>query len=237
MTLPDIKQIETYIRQQAAAMGINPDIAVQVAKSEGLADGVWQSNLNYKGDREQSYGPFQLFMGGGLGNEFQDKFGKSPADPSSWMDQVTFSLGKAKEGGWAPWHGAKRVGLDRWAGIKAGAPAARTASVGPVEGLGGNASPEAAYTLPSTPQSPSQGPGAAVEPGLWDYISGNRKAAGTAAQDLGGAMAGMDGSATPALDPRKSEMRRMGDLSQIQPTSYTRRKQPSIYDLIAQGGY
>ena len=55
MALPDIREVENYIREVAAQMGINPDVAVRVAKSEGLAPGVWQSNLKRPdGSREQS---------------------------------------------------------------------------------------------------------------------------------------------------------------------------------------
>ena len=33
--MPDIATVEAYIRQKAAQLGINPDVAVRVAKSEG----------------------------------------------------------------------------------------------------------------------------------------------------------------------------------------------------------
>ena len=61
--------IEAYIRQAAIARGIDPDIAVRVARSEGgLSDPVRQSDVVKGGVREQSYGPFQLYMAGGLGS-------------------------------------------------------------------------------------------------------------------------------------------------------------------------
>lgn len=116
----DIKQVEAYIRRAAAARGMDPDIAVRVAKSEGLAPGAWQSNFVKNGKREPSYGPFQLFMGGGLGNEFKRKTGLDPSDPSTVYQGVDFALDAAKAGGWTPWYGAAKVGVGKWDGIKGG---------------------------------------------------------------------------------------------------------------------
>ena len=116
----------SYIREAAMKRGINPDIAVQVAMSEGLkanpADG-WQSNVMRNGKREESYGPFQLYMGGGLGNEFQKATGLDPRNPGTVNSQIDFALDKARQGGWGPWNGAKAIGLDQWAGIDRNAPA------------------------------------------------------------------------------------------------------------------
>lgn len=110
----DVNFIERYIRSEAKKRGIDPDIAVRVARSEGLAPNTWQSNVrNRQGEREQSYGPFQLFRGG-LGSEFERKTGLSLEDPRNVTQQVSFALDKAKSGGWGPWHGWKgdpRAGL------------------------------------------------------------------------------------------------------------------------------
>ncbi|MEP6449303.1 MAG: hypothetical protein ABJ066_00930 [Nitratireductor sp.] len=107
----DLAELETYIRGAASRRGIDPEIAVKVAKSEGLAPGVWQSNVVKNGRRERSYGPFQLYIDGGLGNEFQKLTGKSPADPSTVFKQIDFALDKAAELGWSPWYGAAKVGV------------------------------------------------------------------------------------------------------------------------------
>lgn len=130
MAVP-LNQIEQYIRQAAQQRGIDPDTAVRVARSEGLAPGVWQSNLSKNGQREPSYGPFQLLVGGGdtgyptgMGNDFVQATGKHPSDPSTVYSQVDFALDRAKSGGWTPWYGAKNSGIDRWAGI-GGAPSGR----------------------------------------------------------------------------------------------------------------
>lgn len=109
--------IEQYIRQAAAARDINPNIAVAVAKSEGgLNDPVRQSEVVKNGVREQSYGPFQLYLGGGLGNKALQA-GIDPRDPNQWQRGVDFALDAAKQGGWGPWYGAKAIGVTGKMGI------------------------------------------------------------------------------------------------------------------------
>lgn len=114
------EELVSYIRQAAEARGIDPDVAVAVAESEGLnadpAEG-WQSTIVKDGVREPSYGPFQLYMGGGLGNEFAAQTGLDPRDPETVFRQIDFSLDKAAEGGWSPWYGARAIGLGSWEGI------------------------------------------------------------------------------------------------------------------------
>lgn len=114
----DISGTEAYIREAAVKRGIDPDIAVKVARSEGLAPGVWQSNIVKDGKREPSYGPFQLYTGGGLGNKFQRVYGKSPADPSTVNQQIDFALDEAATGGWSPWYGAAKVGVGSRDGLQ-----------------------------------------------------------------------------------------------------------------------
>lgn len=121
--------VEAYIRQAARARGIDEETAVNVAKSEGLAPGVWQSTETYNGARERSFGPFQLFMDGGLGNKFQQEYGKSPEDPSTVYDQIDFALDEAAKGGWGPWHGAKRVGIGSRDGLAGAKPIGRSGTV------------------------------------------------------------------------------------------------------------
>lgn len=120
----NVSEIEQYIRQAAAARGINPDTAVRVARSEGLSPGVWQSNYKKNGIREPSYGPFQLLVGGegtgfpaGMGNDFMRQTGLDPRDPSTVKPQIDFALNRAAKGGWTPWYGAKNSGIGRWQGI------------------------------------------------------------------------------------------------------------------------
>lgn len=101
--------LEAYIRSSAAARGIDPNIAVAVAKSEGLGHA-------YAGDQGSSYGAFQLHKGGiapggnavsGLGDTFQQQTGLDPSDPSTQRAQVDFAMDWAKTHGWGAWHGWK----------------------------------------------------------------------------------------------------------------------------------
>jgi hypothetical protein len=101
-----------------------------------------------------------------------------------------------------------------------------------------SAGPSAPYdplsSIATPAQSPSQGPGEAVTASPWDYISANRKGL----EGFGAALGDMSGGGDqePTLDPRKARMQRMTPV-EVEGSTYTRRKQPSIYDLIAQGGY
>ncbi|ORE85743.1 phage tail length tape measure family protein [Aurantimonas sp. 22II-16-19i] len=119
-----VSQMAEYIRQAAAARGIDPAIALRVARSEGLGEGIWQSNYKKNGFREPSYGPFQLLKGGpgtgfgrGLGNAFMDQTGLDPADPRNAYAGVDFALNNAAKSGWGAWYGAAKVGVGRWEGL------------------------------------------------------------------------------------------------------------------------
>jgi len=111
---------EAYIVESAKRQGIDPKIALAVARSEGLGG-------PYAGDRGSSFGPFQLHMGGlagggmaggGLGDTFRKQTGLDPRDPTTWRAQVDWSLGWAKTHGWNAWHGWHGPAL---AGIGSGA--------------------------------------------------------------------------------------------------------------------
>jgi len=107
--------IEAYIRHAAQKRGIDPEIAVKVAMSEGgVTDPTRQSDVVKDGVREQSYGPFQLYMNGGLGNEAM----AAGIDPrKDWQAGIDFALDKAKQGGWGPWYGAAKAGIGERDGI------------------------------------------------------------------------------------------------------------------------
>ncbi len=112
-------EIADYIRQSATVRGINPDVALKVAMSEGgVTNPVLQSSFRRGGYREPSYGPFQLLLGGpgtgygkGLGNAFMEQTGLDPRDPKNWKAAVDFALDNAKKSGWGAWYGAARVGI------------------------------------------------------------------------------------------------------------------------------
>lgn len=112
--------IVDYIRQAAVKAGIDPDIAVRVAMSEGLN--------TYVGDNGTSFGPFQLHYGNGgkgfnqrgLGNAFTDQTGLDARDPSTVKQQIDFALANAAKSGWGQWYGAAKVGIGAWQGINNG---------------------------------------------------------------------------------------------------------------------
>jgi len=121
-TKDDPRGMEGHIRETAKKYGIDPDVAMRVARSEGL--GTFQSSVpktgkgSYKG-REDSWGAFQLYMGGGLGNRFQKETGLDPRDPANEKAAIDFALREAAQGGkgWKPWHGAKNTGIGQFQGI------------------------------------------------------------------------------------------------------------------------
>ena len=117
---PTKDEMSAYIAAKATELGIDPSVAVAVANSEGLnanpAEG-WQSRVVKNGQREPSYGPFQLYMGGGLGNNFLEQTGLDPRDPTTWQKQVDFALGHAKNNGWESWYGARNAGIGDFQGI------------------------------------------------------------------------------------------------------------------------
>lgn len=110
--------IAAYIKDAATARGIDPQIALRVAKSEGgFGNPVQQSYAIRKdGSRETSYGPFQLLIGGGLGDQAL-KAGIDPRDPNQWKQGVDFALDQVRKGGWAPWYGAQKQGITGMMGV------------------------------------------------------------------------------------------------------------------------
>ncbi|TAX57111.1 hypothetical protein ELI01_18700 [Rhizobium leguminosarum] len=156
----DISGTESYIREAAAKRGIDPEIAVKVARSEGLGPGVWQSNYVKNGKRETSYGPFQLLVGGGLGDKFQKTYGKSPSDPSTVNQQIDFALDEAAQGGWSPWYGAAKVGVGSRDGLQQaralGYQPQQVASLDPSAGMTAEA---ATQPPPVNPPAPAPTPG------------------------------------------------------------------------------
>ena len=120
------KEIEDLIRYTSKKYGIDPDIAVKVWKSEGGT--AYQSTLvPSKGSKtkthngkEASFGPFQLYIGGGLGNDYENKYGvdiKDDNTPEGLRRQIEFSLQIARKKGWSPWYGAKNANIGKWQGI------------------------------------------------------------------------------------------------------------------------
>jgi hypothetical protein len=111
----DPRVVAGKIQQYATEIGVDPEIALRVAKSEGL--------YGYTGDQGSSFGPFQLHYGnvagggnkvGGLGDTFTQVTGLDARDPRTVDAQIQFALNEAKIHGWGAWHGWKgdpRAGL------------------------------------------------------------------------------------------------------------------------------
>lgn len=152
----DPRIVAEYIRQAAAQRGINPDVALQVAKNEGLN--------SYTGDGGSSFGPYQLHYGGvvrggnavgGLGDIFTKRTGLDARNPDTWQAQVNFSLDEAKRGGWGPWHGWKGAPMAGIGGRPADFPAS---SPSPAGGLDRNALAALAYSDLDKPASAGADP-------------------------------------------------------------------------------
>lgn len=118
------KEIEAVIRTEAAARNIDPDIAVRIFRAEGA--GSYQSQIarsgkGSAGGKEASYGPYQLYTGGGLGNQYEKATGRSlPNDNTAdgVVNQVRFALDAAVESGWTPWYGRGPAGVGEREGLQ-----------------------------------------------------------------------------------------------------------------------
>jgi len=151
--------VEEFIRKAAIARGINPDIAVRVAMSEGgVVDPFRHSDVvNARGIREESYGPFQMLMTGGLGSEML----KSGHDPrKEWKAGVEYALDTAaRKRSWGDFHGAANTGIANDAGFGEGTkPQGITLTSGKYGGSGA-----AAFPIPDSAASGVQ-PGISAPP-------------------------------------------------------------------------
>lgn len=119
-----MKEIEEFIKDAARQRGIDPDIAIKVAKSEGGVDEYakrgtfptgsswWSFQLHYGGQGYEHFGTVA-----GQGNGFTVLTGWQPGDPKAWRDSTRYALNRAKASGWSAWYGAAAVGVGRWDGI------------------------------------------------------------------------------------------------------------------------
>jgi hypothetical protein len=187
------------IRETAKKYGIDPEVALRVAKSEGLR--TFRSGVRRKdGTEEPSWGAFQLYTGGGLGNKFQKETGLDPSDPKNEDATIDYALKTAAKVGWGPWHGAKNTGIGEFEGIGGGA---KTASTDAASGYGGIGSDAAASeraattaikgtdTSTTTPDVASTTPA----PATGDFLSKLQDPKTGASEGLGEAIKGL-GQAT-----------------------------------------
>jgi hypothetical protein len=151
----DPRGMAGYIRETAKKYGIDPEVALRVAKSEGLS--TFQSSVVGKKGREPSWGAFQLYTGGGLGNEFQKETGLDPSDPKNEKATIDYALRHASQHGWKPWHGAKNTGIGEWEGINPEKTAATAAGATPVSEGGATVTSVAATEAPPAATGASTG--------------------------------------------------------------------------------
>lgn len=122
-------EIESFIRDAASKRGIDPGIAIRVARSEGGVDeycavgrfetgwSFWPFQLHYGGDEYPQFGTVA-----GMGNGFTKLTAWAPGVDAAWRDSTRYALNRAKAGGWSPWYGAAAVGVSQWEGINRAAP-------------------------------------------------------------------------------------------------------------------
>ena len=118
-------QMEQIITNEALLRGMDPTIALKIANAEGLGSTEYQSSVPRQGKgsfegRQDSYGPFQLYLGGGLGNEFEKSTGlklRDANDLEGITKQIQFGLDKAATNGWGAWYGRKPAGVGKRDGL------------------------------------------------------------------------------------------------------------------------
>lgn len=108
---------EAFVRQSAVKAGIDPDVAMKVARSEGFSQ--------FLGDNGTSGGAFQLHVtpggrGHAVGDEFKRLTGLDPLNPANEHEGIMFAMEWAKRHGWGDFHGAAHIGLGAYAGIGRG---------------------------------------------------------------------------------------------------------------------
>lgn len=117
--MADVNTIGSYIYNRAREIGVNPNLALGIARFEGLNPNTLGSpTFGNRDARGYSFGPFQLFSGspdptkiapGGMAYEFQQRFGEAPSS-SNWQKQVDFALDTMRRRGTSPWYAVRDQG-------------------------------------------------------------------------------------------------------------------------------
>jgi hypothetical protein len=126
-------EMVAYIRASAIRNGIDPNIALRIAASEGLGGSIPGVRMT-PGDKGTSFGPYQLHYGGrgSLGTEYSRATGHHAGDPKHWQEQIDFALRYAgKNKTWAPWFGRGPAGVGTHEGFGYKGQAAPTAGPPP----------------------------------------------------------------------------------------------------------
>jgi hypothetical protein len=111
----DPKEVAQFIREEAARQGIDPMIALKVARSEGLGNPVATV------PSEQSYSAFQLNMArGAVGDQMLRQTGIDPSKPENEKAAIAFALRWVRLHGWGAWSGARGQHIYGQAGVLGG---------------------------------------------------------------------------------------------------------------------
>lgn len=113
----ETSEIQSIIIEEAKLRGIDPEVALRIFRHEG--QGSYQSLVPREGKgslngREASFGPWQLYVGGGLGNAYQKETGRDLVSDNTIegiRKQTQFALDAAAKDGWGAWYGRKPAGV------------------------------------------------------------------------------------------------------------------------------
>jgi hypothetical protein len=119
----DVEDLEAIITREASIRNIDPEIAIRLWRAEGNTS--YQSDVEREGSgslngREASFGPFQLFTGGGLGNDYERLTGRELVNDNTLegvTKQIQFALDMAASRGWTPWYGRITAGIGERDGL------------------------------------------------------------------------------------------------------------------------
>lgn len=126
----DPRGVVPLIKAAAEKYNVDPDTAIQVARTEGLG--------TFLGDGGQSGSAFQLHVtpggaGGHVGDLFMRDTGLDPRDPKNEGAAIDYAMKHASQNGWGAWNGAKKIGITGMMGIGgARQPSAQLAQNGPM---------------------------------------------------------------------------------------------------------
>lgn len=110
-----MRTIEGWIREEAELRGMDANIAIRVFRSEGYNNyqsTVTTGNQLKRYGREASYGPYQLYVGRGLGNDYENRTGRDLRTDNTnegIRNQIRFALDMAVSLGWGPWYGYRNT--------------------------------------------------------------------------------------------------------------------------------
>lgn len=116
--------MEQIIKRESEARGIDPVAAIKIFRSEGAGayqSGVKRTGKGSLGGREASFGPYQLYIGGGMGNDYQKATGRDLTKdntPEGITNQIRFALDQATKTGWKPWYGRGPAGVGERDGLE-----------------------------------------------------------------------------------------------------------------------